>query len=278
MAQGDGARGRVALALSGGAARTIAHVGVLKVLEREGIGLRAIAGTSGGALIAVLTAAGYPILDLEREAREIGWQRIIDFKPHLLGILSTEKLGEFVRRRIGDLRFEDLRIPCAVVATDITMQSKKVFRSGPVVIAVEASCAIPEFYRPVEWEGHILVDGGVVEPLPIDTLLDLCGPDTCPVLAVSVNRKARHPKPPKHALQLLGQISQVIQLELVRQASSKASVFLEPDMAPFHFFDLDNADRLIAAGERAMNKRLPDLLQAIDRAECEAGSGESGAS
>ncbi len=249
----------VALALSGGAARTIAHVGVLKSLQNHGVGLRCIAGTSGGALIAVMVAAGYPLVDLEREAMQIEWRRLAGFRPHPLGILSTEKLGEFVRRRIGELRFEDLRIPCRVVATDLSTQSRRVFDSGPVVPAVEASCAIPEFYRPVTLDGHDYIDGGVVEPLPLETLRSVPEAEGGPVVGVSVLRKAKNPPKVRHAWQLLGQISQIIQYEMVRRVAHLADLLVEPEIAPFPFFDLDNASGLIACGEEAMEKRMPEL-------------------
>ncbi len=260
-----GTRGAVALALSGGAARTIAHLGALDVLQREGITIGSLAGTSGGALVAVMIAAGYPLVDLEKEAREIAWHRIVDFRPHPLGILTTERLGEFVRRRIGDLSFEDLRVPCAVVATDLSTQSRRVFDRGPVVPAIEASCAIPEFYRPVEIDGHSYIDGGVVEPLPIETLTDLNAGDPGVLVAVNVVRRARRPRPVKNMWQLMGQICQLVQYQLVCQVALQADIYVEPDLASFPFFDLENAPGLIAAGAGAMERKLPELLDALAR-------------
>jgi NTE family protein len=267
----------VALALSGGAARTLAHVGVLKLLEREGVPIAGLAGTSGGALVAVLVAAGYPLRDLERDALAIGWRRIVEFRPTPLGIMTTERLGEFVRRAIGDLRFEDLRLPCAVVAADLTAQAKRVFRSGPVAEAVEASCAIPEFFRPVELNGHVYTDGGVVEPLPVDTLIELMVDHPCPVVAVNVLQRTRHRSPPRHIWQLVGRISALVQYQLVSQEAQRAEVFVEPEVANFPFFDLENAAGLIAAGERAMEKSLSRLLDVLYRWE-QDGEGPPGPS
>ncbi len=273
MAPETGSRGSVALALSGGAARTIAHIGVLKVLDEAGISIGRIAGTSGGALVSVLVAAGYPLIDLEREALDIGWGRLVNFRPHPLGILSTESLGAFVRQRIGELALEELRIPCAVVATDLTVQARRVFTSGPAATAVEASCAIPEFYRPVELDGHTYIDGGVVEPLPVVTLTELQGDRPLPLVAISVLRKARHPERVKHVWQLIGQISQLSQYEMVQSLAAGADLFVQPDMRPFRFFSLDNAAGLISAGADAMRRQLPDLLRHLDQIRGEPGGG-----
>ncbi len=252
--------GGIGLALSGGAARTLAHVGVLKVLQREGIPVVAIAGTSGGALIGVLVAAGYPLVDIERQARSIGWRRIVEFKPTSLGIMSTRRLGDFLRRTIGDLHFEQLRLPCAVVAADLTAQNRRVFRSGPIAAAVEASCAIPEFFRPVEIGGHTYTDGGVIEPLPVETLRDLLVDH--PALMVGVNVLRRNPgvAQVKHVWQLVGQISQLVQYHLVWQAARHVDLLVEPDVGGFPFFDLENAAGLIRAGEKAMERNLNRLL------------------
>jgi NTE family protein len=261
------ARGGIGLALGGGAARTLAHVGVLKVLVREGIAVGNLAGTSGGALIAVLVASGYPLEDIERDARSIGWRRIADFRPTPLGIMSTERLGRFVRRAIGDPRFEDLRLPCAVVAADLTAQARRVFRSGPVVPAVEASCAIPEFYRPVDIGGHSCTDGGVVEPLPIHTLVDLTVDCPCPIVAVNVLRRAPKQAAARNVLELIGQITQLVQYQMVLQAAPRADLLVEPEVGQFPLFDLDRAGDLIAAGEQAMERSLPELLDVLYRWE-----------
>ncbi|MBM3316271.1 MAG: patatin-like phospholipase family protein [Candidatus Eisenbacteria bacterium] len=253
----------IAVALSGGGARTIAHIGVLRVLASEGIPVGRIAGTSGGGLIAVLFAAGYPLLDLERDALSIEWRRLAELRPHPLGLLATEKLGEFVARRIGELRFEALRIPCAVVAADLTAGGRRVFDRGPVVPAVRATCAVPEFYRPVELDGHILVDGGVVEPLPVETVLGLDPQARLPCLAVNVLPRVVDQGAPRHPLQLLGRITGIVQQELARRAAAAADWSVEPELSGFTFFGLDNAEGLLAAGAAAVRAQLPRLRERL---------------
>ena len=260
-----GQQGGISLALGGGAARTLAHVGVLRVLAREGIAVGSLAGTSGGALIAALVAAGYPLEDIEREARTMGWRRIAEFRPSPLGLMSTERLGQFIRRTIGDLRFEELRLPCAIVAADLTAQTRRVFRTGRVIPAIEASCAIPEFFRPVEIDGHFYIDGGVVEPLPIHTLIDLTIDRPGPIVAVNVLGRAPRQAAPRHIWQLVGQITRLVQYEMVCQASLRADLLVEPEVGDFPIFTLENAPGLIAAGERAMERVLPRLLDILSR-------------
>ncbi len=254
----------IALALGGGAARTIAHIGVLQVLAREQIPIACLAGTSGGALVASLFAAGYPLVDLERDALGIEWRRLALLRPHPLGILSTEKLSEFVERRIGTISFEELRIPCAVVATDLTAGEKRVFDRGPVAAAVGASCAVPEFYRPVDLDGHTFVDGGVVEPLPVATVRSMCAARDCPVVAVSVLRWRPRPEGPRHIWHLLGQITEVVQREMVRRDAPLADLLVKPDVAGYPYFHLENAAGLIGEGAEAMQRGMAPLRALLE--------------
>lgn len=246
----------IALALSGGAARSIAHIGVLKVLVEAAVPICGVAGTSGGAMIGALFAAGYPIVDLERDARGLEWRRLAELRPHPLGIASTRRLGEFLERRIGDLHFRDLRIPMAVVATNLTSGERQIFDHGPIIPAVEASCAVPEFYRPVELDDQVFVDGGVVDPLPVETARTLTGR---PVIGVSVLQRRPHDGLPRRAWHLVGQICEAAQYELVRRSVPAADLFVEPEIGAYPYFALENAPGLMAAGEAAMREQLERL-------------------
>jgi len=263
MGESGGERGGpgpgIALALSGGAARSIAHIGVLKVLVEAGIPICGLAGTSGGAMIGALFAAGYPIVDLERDAVGLEWRRLAELRPHPLGIASKRRLGEFLERRIGDLAFRDLRIPMAVVATNLTSGERQVFDRGPLIPPIEASCAVPEFYRPVELEGQVFVDGGVVDPLPVETARALTGR---PVIGVSVLQRRPHDGLPRRAWHLVGQICEAVQYELVRRSAPAADLFVEPEIGSYPYFALENAPGLMAAGAAAMRAQL-DRLQSL---------------
>jgi NTE family protein len=253
----------ICVVLGGGGARSIAHIGVLRAFAREGIRIDRIAGTSGGGMIAVLLAAGYPIADLEKDAASMEWRRIAELRPHPLGLLAADKLGEFVTRRVGHLRFEDLRIPCAVVATDLTACAGRVFDRGPIEPAVRATCAVPEFYRPVALEGHLFVDGGLVEPLPVETALAMSAACPLPCVAVSVQRPSFLSDSLRNPLQLLGRITDIVQQELTRRSAREADLLIEPEVGGFSFFNLEDVEGLIDCGDAAARGKLARLREIL---------------
>ncbi|NOX44884.1 MAG: patatin [Caldiserica bacterium] len=167
---GRDGRIRVGLALGSGGARGAAHVGVLKVLEREGIEVVAVAGSSIGAVVGGAYAAGVPTARIEEEWRKTNLPQLVrTFLPTFprAGLSSGAELERYLRSVFGDLRIEDMKIPFAAVATDLDTGEAVVIRTGPLVDALRASTAIPGIFRPVRWRGRILVDGGMVEPVPV---------------------------------------------------------------------------------------------------------------
>jgi len=167
------AKVKLGLALSSGGARGAAHVGVLKVLERAGIEIAAIAGTSIGAGVGGLYAAGVPLREIEHLWLETDIVKVIkNYLPTFprSGWSSGSEFRRSLQQLIGDIRIEDLRIPYAAVATDIETGEEVVLRSGPLVEAIRASTSIPGLFTPVYLEGRYLVDGGLVNPLPTDVV------------------------------------------------------------------------------------------------------------
>lgn len=186
---------RVGLALGSGGARGAAHVGVLKVLEREGIKVSAIAGTSIGAMVGGAYAAGVPLSRIEEEWLTTSRRKLLrSFLPTFprTGLSSGAGLRRYLREILGDVRIEELPIPFAAVATDLDTGEAVVLRSGPLVEAIRASTAIPGVFQPVRWEGRLLVDGGMVEPLPVRVCREL-GADI--VIAVDTNPAPRPTTP-----------------------------------------------------------------------------------
>jgi NTE family protein len=181
-------RRRLALALSSGGAKGLAHIGVIQVLEENGIHIDAIAGTSMGAYVAAVWAAGYDGMAMERFARDVegkwAWLRLLD--PLLVprtGFLRGDKTRHRLMRAIGDAQFSDLARPLRVVATNLRTLEQKTFTAGEVALAVQASTAIPGVCAPVPIENELYFDGGVVDPLPVDAALET-GADI--VIAVNV--------------------------------------------------------------------------------------------
>jgi NTE family protein len=183
---------RIGLALGSGGARGAAHTGVLKVLEREGVHPTVVAGSSIGALIGAAYVSGKPTADMEREWLAVGVSKVLrGFMPTFprAGLSSGHELRKLLVGLFGDVRIEDLPMPFAAVACDIDTGEPVALRSGCLVDAILASTAIPGIFHPVRWESRILVDGGMVDPVPVGVCRDL-GADL--VIAVDITA---HPVP-----------------------------------------------------------------------------------
>lgn len=186
-------RPKIILVLGGGGARGFAHVGVLKALREANIPIDMVVGTSMGALVGSLFCSGMKIEDIEKIAEDIKWADISNLGiPSLLTmltsekLLSTEKMEKFVNKLIGDKYFFQLNIPFACVATDIKTGEKIVFKEGPVAPAARASANIPGIFAPVEYRQRYLVDGGLVENIPV-SVAKLFDPDIIITVAVTAD-------------------------------------------------------------------------------------------
>jgi NTE family protein len=167
---------KIGLALASGGARGSAHAGVLKVLEEEGITISAIAGSSIGAMVGGVYAAGIPIRKIEQEWLSTSLPKVArSFLPTFprAGLSSGGELRKYLKDLLGDVRIEDLTIPFAATGCDIDTGKAVILDRGPLVDAIRASVSIPGLFQPVRWENHLLVDGGLVEPLPVRLCRDL---------------------------------------------------------------------------------------------------------
>src|SRR5262245_9524065 len=177
---------KIALALSGGAARGIAHVGVLRALVENKIPFDFVAGTSAGSLVGAALASGMPLSEIDDIGRKIKWRDVGRVTMSRLGVQSNERLEEYLRRLLPITSFEKLPIPLAVVATDLQTGLPVVMRDhGDVPFAVRASCTIPGWFVPVTDDaGRQLVDGGLVATVPVEAARSF-KPDI--VIAIDVN-------------------------------------------------------------------------------------------
>ncbi len=189
---------RVALALGSGAARGWAHIGVIEELQAAGLEIGLVAGTSIGALVGAVFAAGR-LPELREMARRLDWRQMIyyflDITFPRSGLIDGSKIEEFVRSQVQFERIENLAVPFRAVATDILTGLEHVFTSGEVVAAVRASIAIPGMFTPVQTGGMILVDGGLVNPVPVSVARAM-GADY--VVAVDVSHFPGEPGPAAH--------------------------------------------------------------------------------
>lgn len=169
-------RPRIGLALGSGAAKGLAHIGVLKVLEREKVPIHFIAGTSAGALIGAVYASGIKAWQMEKIAVDIDrmeMARLFDPVLPWSGLIDGKKIEGFVAQVFGDRLIEDLKIPFVAIAADILTGEEVIIAKGSVVKAVRASISIPGIFTPVEFNNRLLVDGGVVDPVPTEVLRDM---------------------------------------------------------------------------------------------------------
>ncbi|RMF60980.1 MAG: patatin [Calditrichaeota bacterium] len=177
---------KIGLALSGGATRGMAHLGALKALTENGIFPNAVAGTSIGALVATLYAFQVPLTTMYEHAKELNWLKVSNFTLSRTGLLTNKPIGELIEELIGDVNIEDAPIPLAIVTTDIATGEKVVLREGNAALAVMASTCVPGIFQPIELEGRLLVDGFILENVPITPLMDI----QCDMI-VAVNLSAR---------------------------------------------------------------------------------------
>jgi NTE family protein len=250
---------RVGLALSGGAARGVAHVGVLKVLLEAGIPVDSVAGTSAGALVGGAFAAGMPVAELERLGREMRWRNFGRMTLSRLGVQSNARMEEYIRERFPVTRFEEMPIPFAAVATDLHTGQAVVMRDvGDAAFAIRASCAVPGWYVPVtDSDGRQLVDGGLVANLPASIARAL-GPDI--VIAVDVNFEgAKFLGPPQSAIGVLIQSMMVVQRTVSTYVGHNADIVIRPKVGHIRWDEMTRASEMLAAGEEAARESLPHI-------------------
>ncbi len=180
-------RPRIGLALSGGGASGLAHIGVLRVLEREDIPVDYLAGTSMGGVIAAGYAAGMSSAELEREALLMGRTRrllrLMDPAFPNGGLMRGQRLLAYFEQIFGQQEFADLHLPLALVAVVLNSRQEIVLREGSVALALRATTAVPGVFMPVETNGRQMVDGGVLNNLPVDTIREM---DAEVVIAVDI--------------------------------------------------------------------------------------------
>lgn len=257
-------RPRLGLALSGGAARGVAHVGVLKVFREAGVAVDCVAGTSAGALVAGAFAAGMSVEELEEIGRNLRWRDFGRMTLSRLGVQSSARMEEYIRARFPVTRFEELRIPFAAVATDLTTGAAVVMRDeGDVAFAIRASCALPGWYVPVvDAQGRQLVDGGLVANLPTGAARAL-GAEV--VVGVDVNYEgAKFMGPPRSAIGVLLQSIIVVQRTAVVHQRQSADVVISPEVGHIRWDEMTRADELMEAGAEAARKALPALRELLE--------------
>ncbi len=223
---------RIGLALGGGFARGLAHIGVLKVLEQEGIPVDFIAGTSVGSIIGAAYASGVNAEDLQEVACQVRFKDFSRWTFSRFGFFSNDKMAIFLHRVLLCRTFEELRIPLSVTAMDIVTGEPAVFTSGDLIDPVRASCAYPGMFLPVNINGSVSLRANWVK---------LRGP--------------------RHLLDVVGQCFSIAQEKLSAEWKSTSDLIIEPAVGEFAYDDFARADELVRAGEEAARAALPQIRQ-----------------
>jgi NTE family protein len=237
-------------------------VGVIKALAQADVRIDCVAGTSGGSIVAVLLAAGKSPEEIQELALGVKWKELAKVTVPRLGFLSSQRIAEFVVDALGDIEFSDLKVPCAIVATNLETGARRVFTTGSVAMAVRASCSIPQIFSPVEINGELYIDGGIVEYLPIQALAAYRPLVT---LGVNLGAKRDYVRRPKHIIQLIMQITSVIARQNVARSEVLASYIIRPDLSGYSPFTLKHADEMVQIGYEEMTRHMPSFMALLRR-------------
>lgn len=267
---------KIGLALGAGAARGLAHIGVLAVLEKEGIPIDMIAGTSAGATVGALYAQGKDASQIKKLAQDLSWKRLaplVDPSLPKTGLIKGKKIKDLLTLFIGgDIQFSDLKIPFACVATDIETGEKVVIDRGSVPEALRASISIPAIFTVVKWEGRYLVDGGLVDPVPVSVVRQM-GADfiiavnVIPEVAERARRvdkgQAEGSKEP-NIIQVIMQSIYIGVYVLVRSSVEEADIVIEPQVAHIGVGDFRRTQECIRQGELAAQDSIPEIKRRLE--------------
>jgi len=249
-------RSSLGIALGGGFARGLAHIGVLKVLEENNIPIDYIAGTSVGAVIGAAYASGVSGKELAEIAALVRFKDIGRYTISRYGLCSNDRLVGLLERVLRVRTFEELRIPLAVTATDFVSGEPVIFRKGDLIDPVRASCAYPGVFTPVQVNGRLMVDGLLAHSVPAKPLRKM-GAEK--VIAVYFTAHWVKQGGPRHVLDVIGQCFSIAQANMACLWQAEADLLIEPDVSPFSFDAFERAADIIRTGEEAARAALPAI-------------------
>lgn len=253
----------IGLALSGGAARGIAHIAVLEVLEKDDIPVSCIAGTSAGSIVGALYAAGMPLPEIKRTLLRAKWRDILSFTLPKAGFISSQGIYRFLEAALPVKEFSSLKIPFAAVAADLKTAEKVVLNSGSVARAVQASCSLPVIFTPTEIQDTILVDGGVASQIPVTAARNELGARN--VVAVNVNYRALEMDEYNSIVKIAMHLSMLWASRNAREEEKLADVAIQVDARGIPLYDLSKAEELMQRGRKATEDKLPEIRRLVNK-------------
>ncbi len=257
----------VALALSSGGARGFAHIGVIKVLERYHVPIVGVAGSSMGGIIGALYCSGYSGTMMHELALSIRRSHWVDFSVSKMGLVRGQKLLGMMSWLTRGRNFEDCRPPLKVVAVDIERGEEVVIDSGPIAEGVRATSSIPGIFSPFVKAGRVLVDGGVMNRVPV-SLAQSFGAKAVVAVDVGVGLSSTV----RSVFDVLFQTFDIMARELQRYQPTVADVVIEPQMGPGREAQFTRIDEFIRAGEVACEQRIDDILGLLEESRFNAPS------
>ncbi len=256
---GQGERPKVGLALGGGFARGIAHIGVLRVLEENEIPIDFIAGTSVGALIAATYASGTSLEEMERQGAATHFRDFGRWTLSRMGMASNEPLENFLHKFTPAEFFSQMKIPLSIVATNLISGASVHFTDGEIAPALRASCAYPGLFLPVEYRGQIFVDGFLTETVPAEAARDM-GAD----IVIGVHLEPGLLKTaPRNTIEVISRSFSIIQTAASQLWHSDVDVLIEPEVHHILWDEFVKTPQLVAAGETATRAAIPKIREAL---------------
>jgi NTE family protein len=257
-------RPRVGLALAGGFARGIAHIGVLRALKNGGIPIDVVAGTSVGALIGACYCAGAGLDEMQRIGAVTDFTSFGRWTPSWLGLATNQRIERYLARFTSKRTFEELTTPLAIAATDINAGITVYYTRGLLGPPLRGSCAYPGLFVPMQFEDRTLVDGFLTAPVPVDGAA-LLGAN----VIIAVYLEAGAVDRPRTAADVISRSFTIIQRHADVTWRQQADVIIEPDVKPFLWDDFTRTDELVAAGEVAATAALPRIREILGLANQE---------
>jgi NTE family protein len=260
---------KIGLALGGGFARGVAHVGILKVFEREHIPIHCITGVSAGSIVAAAYASGADVEEIARIGCGMRFNDVARWTLCRLGLVESERMAAFLKRLLKKFKFEEMRIPLGILATDLGKGEPVYFRdTGDVVLPIRASCSYPGLFQPIRHQGRLLVDGAMCVEVPAQLarkmgathVISVCLPMQGPAVV------------PSNMLQVVNRCFQILQSRAEESWRQHSDVIITPDVTSVAWDGFKSGSEMIGAGERAAEAILPQVRKWLEPAYIQAAT------
>ena len=264
---------RIGLAMGGGFARGIAHIGILRVFEREKIPLHCVTGVSAGAIVAAAFASGATADEIGRVGSAMRFNDVARWSVCRLGLVGSERMTKFLGRLLKHMKFEDMKLPLGIIATDI-QKGKAVYftEKGDVSMAIRASCSYPGLFKPVEYDGRLLVDGAMSVEVPAQLARNMGATHVVSVCIPAPHDESR----PHNMFEVVNRCFQIMMERNEEDWRRVSDAIIVPQVDNIPWDGFGNASRMIEEGERAAERVVPELKRWISQMRPAPGLAWSG--